>query len=114
MNAITLGAAAFGVVIGWMTYMVLHHKDIATWSDLTSVIAIVGGAGVLSLFPAQSTLFGAYAIGLFIGFFGYAITFIILARKARTSWERIIMGRQAVFSMNAPENDDLEYEDRFG
>ena len=35
------------------------------------LIGILGGGAILSLFETQTDLFGAYGIGLFIGFFGY-------------------------------------------
>ena len=94
MITLHIGAAAFGIVIGWMTYRTLAHKKKPDWSDLSTVIATVGGAAVLSLFPAQTPLFGAYAIGLFVGFFGFYCVYLIIARKARISWLNIILGEK--------------------
>jgi hypothetical protein len=75
------GAAAFGAVIGWYLYYVNRYRqDEISAQDLVTVIAAVGGGAVLSLFPAQTQLFGAYGLGLFIGFFGYfLVLFLIVA-----------------------------------
>jgi drug/metabolite transporter (DMT)-like permease len=99
MSALNIGAAAFGAVIGWMTYRILARKEKADWSDLSTVIATVGGAAVLSLFPAQTPLFGAYAIGLFIGFFGYFVAFIVIARAGKMPWIDILTGKPGIFIM---------------
>ena len=79
-----LGAAGFGCIIGWLVYYInRYRKADVQFSDLTTVIGIVGGAGVTSLFGGgDKALFGAYGIGLFIGFFGYFITLIVLVRNS--------------------------------
>ena len=77
-----LGAGGFGAIIGWFVYFInRYRKEDVSWSDLTTVIGIIGGGAILTLFPASTDLFGAYGIGLFIGFFGY---FLFL-----TMWVRI-------------------------
>jgi hypothetical protein len=43
-----------------------------------SLIGIIGGGTVLSLFDAGTEQFGAYALGLFIGFFAYFGSLLIL------------------------------------
>jgi hypothetical protein len=73
------GALAFGVVIGWFVYYVnRYRKGDVQMSDITTLIGAVGGAAVLALFEAKSDLFGAYGIGLAIGFFVYFLVLIIL------------------------------------
>lgn len=67
------GALAFGLVIGWSTYRTLVRIDQPGWAQLTSMVGVVGGAAVTALFPSTTDAFGAYCIGLAIGFFGYAI-----------------------------------------
>ena len=99
MSALNIGAAAFGAVIGWMVHRILAHKEKADWSDISTVIATVGGAAVLSLFPAQTETFGAYAIGLFVGFFGYFVIFLVIARAGKTPWMDIITGKPGIFIM---------------
>jgi Kef-type K+ transport system membrane component KefB len=66
-----VGALAFGLVIGWLTYRTIRRtKEGSTLQDISSVIAAVGGAAVLALFKVGE-MFGAYSIGLAIGFFSY-------------------------------------------
>ncbi len=69
----TIGALCFGLVIGWITYRTLRRRaEAVALSDIATVIGAVGGAAVTGLFKDQ-TLFGAYCIGLAIGFFLYLI-----------------------------------------
>lgn len=81
-NAIQLfGAAGFGAILGWYVYYInRYRKGDVQLSDLVTLIGILGGGGVLALFPARSDLFGAYGCGLFVGFFGYFVTLIVLVR----------------------------------
>jgi hypothetical protein len=73
------GAGAFGFLIGWYVYYInRYRKGDVQLSDLVTLIGVVGGGGVLALFPAKSDLFGAYGIGLATGFFSYFIVLIIL------------------------------------
>jgi hypothetical protein len=74
-----VGAGAFGALIGWYVYYINRYRrgDVQL-GDLVAVLGVLGGAGVLALFPAQSALFGAYGIGLAIGFFGYFIVLVVL------------------------------------
>ena len=68
-----LGALAFGLVIGWVTYRTLRKtNETVALSNIATVIGAVGGAAVTSLFDSQG-LFAAYCIGLAIGFFLYLI-----------------------------------------
>jgi hypothetical protein len=67
------GAICFGVVIGWITYRTLRRRaGSAGISDIATVLGAVGGGAVTSVFKSQS-LFGAYSIGLTLGFFGYFV-----------------------------------------
>src|SRR3712207_4774854 len=78
-----LGAGAFGALIGWYVYYInRYRKSDVQWSDLTTIIGILGGAAVLSLFPSTTPLFGAYGIGLFLGFFGYFLSLLFLIRSS--------------------------------
>lgn len=73
-----LGAGGFGAIIGWYVYYInRYRKGDVQFSDLTTVIGIIGGGLIVSLFPAQSDLFGAYGIGLFTGFFAYYLILVI-------------------------------------
>ena len=65
------GALCFGLVIGWVTYRTLRRTKTSGISDISSVIGAVGGAAILTLFPAETEAFEAYGIGLAVGFFAY-------------------------------------------
>jgi len=81
MDIAVWGALCFGLVIGWVTYRTLRRKnEPSTLSDISAVIAAVGGAAVTALFKVGE-LFGAYCIGLAIGFFLYLIVSLILYGK---------------------------------
>ncbi|MGI5289128.1 hypothetical protein ACQEVF_38095 [Nonomuraea polychroma] len=68
-----LGAICFGLVIGWITYRTLRRREGAVGlTDLATVLAAVGGAAVTALFDVPE-VFGAYAVGLAVGFFGYLV-----------------------------------------
>lgn len=74
-----VGAGAFGALIGWYVYFInRHRKEDVQLSDIVTLIGVLGGAAVLALFPAQTALFGAYGIGLAIGFFTYFILLLLL------------------------------------
>ncbi|MER8969203.1 hypothetical protein NKI25_26545 [Mesorhizobium sp. M0808] len=79
-----LGAASFGAIIGWLVYYInRYRKADVQFSDLTTIVGIVGGAGVTSLFgDGDKALFGAYGIGLFGGFFAYFLALIIMVRNS--------------------------------
>jgi hypothetical protein len=66
-----LGAACFGIVIGWITYRSLRFSTSKGLGDIATVIGAVGGAAVTGIFPSRTGAFGAYCVGLFVGFFGY-------------------------------------------
>jgi hypothetical protein len=91
-----LGAGAFGAVVGWYLYYVNRYRrsDVQI-GDLVTVIGAVGGGAVLALFPAGTALFGAYGIGLFLGFFGYLTTLVFLVRRSHSfTMEWFLDGRR--------------------
>ncbi len=77
------GAIGFGTIIGWLVYYINRYRtgDVQ-FSDLATVIGIIGGGAILTLFPEGTDLFGGYGIGLFIGFFSY---FLYLNVQVRIS-----------------------------
>jgi hypothetical protein len=78
------GAGAFGMLIGWYVYYInRHRKSDVQLSDLVTLVGVIGGGAILALFPAKTDLFGAYGIGLGIGFFGYFLALIILVSISR-------------------------------
>jgi hypothetical protein len=78
------GAFAFGLVIGWVTYRTLRRTQGSNVGDIASVIAAVGGGAVVALFRPETDTFGAYGIGLAVGFFGYDATALVIARQTQT------------------------------
>jgi len=69
----SLGALAFGLVVGWVTYRTLRRSgETVALSNIATVIGAVGGAAVTALFDTK-ILFAWYSIGLFIGFALYLI-----------------------------------------
>lgn len=81
MDVTSIGAFAFGLVIGWITYRTLRRKEgAAALSDISSVIAAVGGGAVTALFKS-APIFGSYSIGLAAGFFLYFIVNLIVGGK---------------------------------
>lgn len=80
-----LGAGGFGAIIGWYTYYInRYRKGGVEFSDLATVIGIIGGGAITQLFDTPNTpLFGAYGIGLFVGFFGYFLTLLLLVAASK-------------------------------
>jgi hypothetical protein len=79
-----LGSGAFGAIIGWYVYYVnRYRKGDVQLGDLVTVVGVLGGASVLALFPARTDLFGAYGIGLFVGFFTYLLVLAVLVRVSK-------------------------------
>lgn len=75
------GVAGLAAIIVWLVYYInRYRKSDAQFSDLTTTVGIVGGAGVTSLFGgAHKALFGAYGIGPYAGF--YFLALIVMVRS---------------------------------
>jgi len=81
MSVATIGAICFGLVVGWITYRTLRRREgVAALSDIATIIGAVGGGAVLALFDDEG-LFGAYSIGLAIGFFAYFVVGLFVYGK---------------------------------
>jgi uncharacterized membrane protein YeaQ/YmgE (transglycosylase-associated protein family) len=81
-----IGAVLFGLMVGWISYRTLRRKgSTAAIGDIAAVIGAVGGATVTTLFKSED-LFGLYAIGLTVGFFGYLIVNYILNPAETRGW----------------------------
>jgi len=91
-----LGAWGFGALIGWYVYYInRYRKGDLQLSDLVTLVGVLGGGTILTLFPASTDLFGAYGLGLFIGFFSYFIILIILVRRSENfNMEWFLDGRR--------------------
>lgn len=90
MNLQLIGAFAFGLIIGWYVYYINRYRpgDVQL-SDIVTLIGILGGTVVLSLFPAQTDLFAGYGIGLAVGFFSYFIflmLFVATSQNFTVDW----------------------------
>jgi hypothetical protein len=73
------GAGCFGVLIGWYVYYInRYRKSDVQFSDLVTLIGVIGGGAIMALFPSRTDLFGAYGIGLAVGFFSYFLVLIVL------------------------------------
>lgn len=93
-----LGAGAFGFVLGWNLYFVNRYRvDQVVLANLTSVVGVLGGAAVLTLFPAGTRLFAAYSFGLALGFFAYLATLVVMvSRSDRFGVEWFLDGRRPI------------------
>ena len=77
------GAFAFGLVVGWNVYFVnRYRRGEIGFGDITSLVGTVGGAAVLALYDRTSDLFGAYGVGLGVGFFLYFLSLVRLVSKS--------------------------------
>jgi hypothetical protein len=97
-----LGAGGFGALIGWYVYYInRYRKNDVQLTDIVTLIGAIGGAAVLALFPAKSDLFGAYGIGLAVGFFGYFFILIILVGVSPNfTVDYFLDGRRKVVAKN--------------
>jgi len=98
------GAAFFGALIGWYVYFINRYRaaDVQI-SDLVTVLGVIGGGAVLTLFPAKSDLFGAYGIGLFSGFFLYfVLLWVMVGKSPNFSVDWFLDGRRKVLG-----NDEM-------
>jgi uncharacterized membrane protein YeaQ/YmgE (transglycosylase-associated protein family) len=84
-----LGAACFGLIVGWMAYRILRNRSGAPWlSELIALLGVIAGAVVLAFFR-DDAIFGWYAIGLIIGFFAYLAVGVFLYGKQEVQfWQK--------------------------
>lgn len=79
-----IGAGCLGVVIGWYLYYInRYRKDVIQIADLGTVITALVGGTITTFFNNSTELFGAYGIGLFIGFFGYFSVLIFMVYRSK-------------------------------
>lgn len=79
------GAGCFGVVVGWFLYFLNRYRSDVKFTDLAGLVAAVGAGAVLTLFPAKTDLFAAYAVGLAAGFFAYFVVLIVMVAISKQS-----------------------------
>ena len=87
-----IGAALFGAVIGWFLYYVNRYRKEVAIGDLATVIAAIGAGAILTLFPAKSDLFAAYAIGLASGFFTYFLILLFFVIRSKLVSTDLFLG----------------------
>jgi O-antigen/teichoic acid export membrane protein len=80
-----VGALAFGAAVGYITYRTLIRAKETAVSDLTSVIAAIGGGAVTKLYDPHGDLFGLYAIGLAVGLVVYGLLYFKLNGKEKAA-----------------------------
>jgi hypothetical protein len=96
-----IGALCFGLVVGYVTYRVLvRTTDRSAITDLTAVLAAVGGGAVTGLFDPQTELFAMYAIGLAVGMAVYGAIFYVLNGKEATA--KVLAGREVTTAPPPP------------
>jgi hypothetical protein len=66
-----IGALCFGIVMGWVTYRTLRRTQPSGLTDIATVIGAVAGAAITAIWKPGTSAFGAYCVGLLLGFFGY-------------------------------------------
>ena len=78
------GAFGFGVVLGWFMYFTnRYRKGDVQFSDLTTLVGVIGGGAITALFgEAKTALFGAYGAGLAVGFFAYFIVLLVMVNRS--------------------------------
>jgi len=70
--------------LGWFTYFTNRTARRSPVHRPRDAARIVGGGAVTALFgDAKTTLFGAYGLGLAVGFFAYFLTLIVLVRRSK-------------------------------
>ncbi len=90
-----IGAGCFGALIGWIVYYINRYRQGAPKAnDLVTIIGVIGGAAILKLFPAGTDIFGAYGIGLAVGFFTYFVVLLILVKISRFPYAWFLDGRR--------------------
>lgn len=90
-----LGAFGFGAILGWFLYFTNRYRKEVELGDVATLAGVLGGAAILALFPAKTDLFGAYGIGLFVGFFGYFVVLgILVARSPNFDRDWFLDGRR--------------------
>ena len=82
MTVTDIGAICFGIIVGWVTSRTLRRTTPSGLTDIATVTGSIGGAAITGIWQPSTNAFGYYCIGLFIGFFGYLILAMTMARKS--------------------------------
>ena len=88
-----IGGFIFGLIIGYLSWYAFRPgetKETIPIEKLGAFIAIILGATILSLFPAGTTIFTAYTLGLAFGFFFVPIkTFLIVETEKEKESDKL-------------------------
>jgi hypothetical protein len=60
-----------------------YRKGDVQLSDIVTLVGAIGGSAILGVFESGTDLFGAYGIGLAIGFFAYFFVLVILVASSK-------------------------------
>lgn len=109
-----LGAGGFGALVGWHVYFINRYRKAEVQiTDLATLVGVLGGGAVLSLFPAGTDLFGAYGIGLFAGFLSYFLVLAVLvARSQNFTLDWFLDGRRAKLDDTAETSEGVAQTQR--
>lgn len=81
-----VGAACFGVVVGYITYRTLARTvGKATISDIAAVVGALGGGAITKLYEPNSSGFAWYSIGLLAGMMVFFCVFALVNGKTELS-----------------------------
>ena len=100
-----IGAFCLGFLLGWLLYYINRHRSGAvTLVDFGVIVGVVAGGAVSGFLGKSATLavnpetFGAYCIGLLVGFLAYLVILIILVRMSQGEYDSLFFldGRRLV------------------
>jgi len=103
---------AFGLIIGYLSWFAFRPgetPETVPIQKIAALLSVIGGATVLALFPAGTTLFNSYGVGLAVGFFitpvgKWATSVYQVARKIH---QEKILARKGAFKDELMQvNDD--------
>ena len=96
------GSLIFGIVVGYITYRTLARTtDKAAVSDLSAVIAAIGGGAVVKLYSPNSHLFAWYAIGIAGGMIIFFIVF--WAMNGKDDAAHVMLAKPSADARPAPQ-----------
>lgn len=87
-----VGAGAFGIVVGFITYRTLVRAQTTGAADLATVIGAIGGGTITTLLgPPDGSGFAVYSICLLPGMALYLV--LSLALRGRKETGAVVLGR---------------------
>jgi hypothetical protein len=96
-----IGAGCLGVILGWYFFHINRYhffqddrrrrRRPVQPSNLLALIGVLAGGAILTRFPSGAILFGAYGVGLAIGFFAHLLALIVKgvpSKAGNGEWEK--------------------------